>query len=547
MKKKSKWIHQQKKKKHYKQHNHNKPHKQLKMTKQKASKLHSTAISKQKHAKLKPNDYFQICIEIVLLNNKYQTILLNTGHYKLLNCQLINATLKIFNINQKISYSSYCFIPCYRYVNIPNNPTKQDSIYQLRNDIFIPLFFNSAGVIVDKLDIFNEHDSINIDKTPPLIDIARSCWQKRNPLKDIMNTDFSIFEIDYRKDNKIHITLRSYVRIKEKKHINKFLKWRPFKKRIYKQLKVFDTDQHFKLEQTSAFKDGITTYFNIPLLLKWKHPMEILKSYFSNNILYNRFKNDIIEEKEEKNEYMDMDMDMDYDGYWFCTSCFCINYNQKNAIYRCADCDKIYTKRQNIYYESESLHITNDIIRLITSYANVEPSECITNRTFIQSFLEKHKELKRKYMDENDSSVLTRPNIVYHWTLEKWFESIKKMGLVVPDDGNGAIHKTDRGFYGRGIYTSPAVTYAKGYGDSDKVFVCLCLTGKKFEAEYPRDLGIDLMEGFDSHYSKDRDQMEWVFFNSNQLLLIYLINYKKVNSKFKKHLNKIIKHIVEIK
>lgn len=66
-------------------------------------------------------------------------------------------------------------------------------------------------------------------------------------------------------------------------------------------------------------------------------------------------------------------------------------------------------------------------------------------------------------------------------------------------------HTTDNGYYGKGIYTSPYVNYARGYGDMncDKVFVCLSLPGKRWPSEYPQDSGKPCRLGYDSHYNQE--------------------------------------------
>ena len=44
-------------------------------------------------------------------------------------------------------------------------------------------------------------------------------------------------------------------------------------------------------------------------------------------------------------------------------------------------------------------------------------------------------------------------------------------------------------------------------------------------------LGKPLQEGYDSHISADRNQMEWVFFTTEQLLLCYLITLDFLETK----------------
>ena len=77
--------------------------------------------------------------------------------------------------------------------------------------------------------------------------------------------------------------------------------------------------------------------------------------------------------------------------------------------------------------------------------------------------------------------------------------------------------------------------YAQYYGHGAKqFFVALALTGKQYPAKYPRDLGIELKNGYDSHYSSDRVNQqtkipnEWVFFKPEQLLLCFQIKLQQV-------------------
>ena len=128
-----------------------------------------------------------------------------------------------------------------------------------------------------------------------------------------------------------------------------------------------------------------------------------------------------------------------------------------------------------------------------------------------------------------------RPKIVYHWTSTANFEAIKDGGLKVPD-GVTVHHATDTGYYGRGIYASPDPMYAQGYGHgARRVFVCLSLPGRQYKATYPTMMGKGLMDNFDSHISADHgiEGMEWVFFNSDQLLLCYLVTLDFLQQKAK--------------
>eukprot|EP01083_Nonionella_stella_P196950 724376_1 len=197
---------------------------------------------------------------------------------------------------------------------------------------------------------------------------------------------------------------------------------------------------------------------------------------------------------------------------WFCNGCFAMNMDIKQL--ECNVCETIRPKPTIPKYimqlrDDLSTHILNAIR---------ECPQSIVNISFVQHFVVKYFK-----MCEEIGNALAYPKIVYHWTRSANFDPIAKAGLQVPD-GVKVAHATDTGFYGRGIYTSPDPQYAQGYGHgANKLFVCLSLPGRQYLASYPQSLGKPLMEGYDSHVSKDRNEMEWVFFNSDQLLLCYLV------------------------
>lgn len=118
--------------------------------------------------------------------------------------------------------------------------------------------------------------------------------------------------------------------------------------------------------------------------------------------------------------------------------------------------------------------------------------------------------------------------VVYHWTPEKNFSSIREHGLVVPGGDSGVGHQTDEGYYGRGIYTSPLFDRYIGYGKgAQQAFLCLCLPGRQFQAKYPEHMGIDLRAGFDSHISGDHKDgpqgSQFIMFSSDHLLPLFLV------------------------
>ena len=63
--------------------------------------------------------------------------------------------------------------------------------------------------------------------------------------------------------------------------------------------------------------------------------------------------------------------------------------------------------------------------------------------------------------------------IVFHGTAKHNFRSIIDSNLKVPD-GQEVKHATDEGYFGKGIYTSPSISYASAYGKGNpKVIAAL--------------------------------------------------------------------------
>ena len=90
------------------------------------------------------------------------------------------------------------------------------------------------------------------------------------------------------------------------------------------------------------------------------------------------------------------------------------------------------------------------------------------------------------------------------------------------------MHKTDDGFYGKGVYTSPNAQMSLGYAAGGAVFVCLALPGKQYAANFPADQGKPLRRGYDSHYAPGGQEL--VFFASDQLLPVFLADAKHIKA-----------------
>ena len=131
--------------------------------------------------------------------------------------------------------------------------------------------------------------------------------------------------------------------------------------------------------------------------------------------------------------------------------------------------------------------------------------------------------------------------ICYHWTPSSNHQSIINSNLIVPD-GKNVKHRTDIGWFGKGVYMSPDYRYAQSYGDNyccgdvkPKVFVCLSLPGRQFGATCLCSCGRSLKHGYDSHFSASlfcffcMYNKEWVFFDSSQLLPCCLVTIEDIH------------------
>ena len=150
--------------------------------------------------------------------------------------------------------------------------------------------------------------------------------------------------------------------------------------------------------------------------------------------------------------------------------------------------------------------ISTKMIEMINNGALEAGIQCVLNPQFVKHFVTYYLEMRQRRR-----SQVAKPKVLYHWTPQHLFDPIIKHGLQVPD-GTIIKHTTDTGYYGRGIYMSPDPNYAQSYGKGATLFfVTLALPGLQYIATRASH-GQPLMTGYDSHISKDRNEMEWVFF-----------------------------------
>lgn len=206
---------------------------------------------------------------------------------------------------------------------------------------------------------------------------------------------------------------------------------------------------------------------------------------------------------------------------------------ESNVIPKCINCELCGTAKSMTWPKTSDMAskrdtVSMELIDIARGY--MRNDSCIINTEHTRSFIAKYIKMRQ----ELGSNSCICPKIVYHWTNPQNFDKIKEENLKVPD-GKTVHHVTDDGYYGKGIYTSndPRIAQSYGHGGS-KVFVCLSITGKMYPATYPKDKGIGLQSGYDSHYNADNidgpADSQWVFFDSSQLLLIYLTTLEELQS-----------------
>eukprot|EP01088_Endostelium_zonatum_P004878 TRINITY_DN1623_c0_g3_i1.p1 TRINITY_DN1623_c0_g3~~TRINITY_DN1623_c0_g3_i1.p1 ORF type:complete len:408 (+),score=72.98 TRINITY_DN1623_c0_g3_i1:75-1298(+) len=150
--------------------------------------------------------------------------------------------------------------------------------------------------------------------------------------------------------------------------------------------------------------------------------------------------------------------------------------------------------------------------------------------TILKPSLQKAFESKRQEYCERygKRSGKSKVRLAFHATGQDRVFGIVSSGLVVPGSAmkNGeeeVKHRTDNGWYGKGIYLTPEVKTAKSYGRT--LLVCAVLLGRVFRAKTRMD-GQGLMEGYDSHrepfWNKGLGK-EWILFSSDQVLPIYIV------------------------
>ncbi|XP_069111870.1 uncharacterized protein [Argopecten irradians] len=122
------------------------------------------------------------------------------------------------------------------------------------------------------------------------------------------------------------------------------------------------------------------------------------------------------------------------------------------------------------------------------------------------------------------------PVLAFHGTAEKNINPICETGFKVPGD-TGFQHKTDTGWYGKGVYFSEFPAYSMSYiQGATKLLLCQVLPGKVFQCTKLIH-GAALTKGHDSHTSPDKQEL--VIFNGNHILPSYVVHYELAKTNFK--------------
>eukprot|EP01095_Lingulamoeba_sp_RSL-Kostka_P015661 TRINITY_DN728_c4_g1_i1.p1 TRINITY_DN728_c4_g1~~TRINITY_DN728_c4_g1_i1.p1 ORF type:complete len:397 (+),score=105.90 TRINITY_DN728_c4_g1_i1:125-1315(+) len=148
----------------------------------------------------------------------------------------------------------------------------------------------------------------------------------------------------------------------------------------------------------------------------------------------------------------------------------------------------------------------------------------------LKNFLKSYENLKVKYKNSKKLDYYLTTTIAFHGTHPKNWESIKRRGLLIPSATNGIVHKTDPGWYGRGVYFSPTASTAQSYARYNEkgeagIFVNLLLTGREYSCNNEIKMGASQIQGYDSHISEHKSRGEIIMFEADKILPIYFIKY----------------------
>ena len=122
------------------------------------------------------------------------------------------------------------------------------------------------------------------------------------------------------------------------------------------------------------------------------------------------------------------------------------------------------------------------------------------------------------------ASPESRPVLLFHGTTSAAVDGISRKGFLVPGSSGAPAHRTDDGWYGRGVYFSPSFSLAASYSTNSQVIVAAVVPGRIKQLD-PGDSstyrGQPCTIGYDMHVAGN----EWVVFQAEQILPLFLLKF----------------------
>ncbi|XP_071157641.1 uncharacterized protein [Mytilus edulis] len=166
--------------------------------------------------------------------------------------------------------------------------------------------------------------------------------------------------------------------------------------------------------------------------------------------------------------------------------------------------------------------------RLISGSGNnytVTKVQYAVNPPLVKQFHESMDDLKKQRGEE-----LSFPVLAFHGTEQKNIKPIVENNFKVPGE-KGFTHRTDTGWYGKGVYFSEYPSYSMGYiSGASQLLLCQVLPGKVFHCTNLIH-GAEMKKGYDSHMSPDKKEL--VVFNCHHIIPAYIVHYKDSKGDFK--------------
>lgn len=153
-----------------------------------------------------------------------------------------------------------------------------------------------------------------------------------------------------------------------------------------------------------------------------------------------------------------------------------------------------------------------------TATYRITKVEYVVNPKLCKGFRECRDALKKLRGEE-----FSYPVLAFHGTKQEYITPICETGFKVPGAG-GHKHRTDTGWYGKGVYFSEYPSYSMGYiQGATKLLLSQVLPGKVYQCTKLIH-GAALQKGYDSHTSPDKHEL--VIFNTYHILPQYIVHYK---------------------